>query len=97
MGYKQRVGILGPDHDGRIAEYDLETLSDPKQAIPPYDAVLLLAPRRATDTALAAALQPLIGRIPVERMREANERVSRETDQAPPAEAARLLWQAIAP
>ena len=81
--------------DGRLSEYDLVTLSDPKAAIPPYDAVLLLAPKRHADTALAAALQPLIGRIPVERMREANLMVSRQTDQAPPAEAARLLWQAI--
>ena len=30
--------------DGRIAKYDLKVLSDPKQAIPPYDAILLLAP-----------------------------------------------------
>ena len=58
--------------------------------------MLLLAPRRrSADAAFAAALQPLIGRIPVERMREANLLVSREKDQAPPAEAARRLWQAI--
>ena len=83
--------------DGRIAQYDLATLSDPKQAIPPYDAVLLAAPGRSADRALAAALQPLIGRISIARMREANLMVSRETDQAPPAEAARRLWQAIKP
>jgi osmoprotectant transport system permease protein len=81
--------------DGRIAEYDLVTLSDPQAAIPPYDAVLLLAPKRAGDSALIAALQPLIGAIPVERMRAANLLVSRETDQVPPAQAARQLWQAI--
>jgi osmoprotectant transport system permease protein len=83
--------------DGRIAEYDLVTLSDPKGAIPPYDAVLLLSPQRSSDAALIAALQPLVGRIPVERMRQANLAVSREINQAPPAEAAHLLWQAIAP
>jgi osmoprotectant transport system permease protein len=81
--------------DGRIAEYDLVTLSDPKQAIPPYDAVLLLAPKRAADVALVTALQPLIGQISIARMREANLLVSRETDQAPPAEAARRLWQGV--
>ncbi|HXJ00239.1 MAG TPA: ABC transporter permease/substrate-binding protein [Micropepsaceae bacterium] len=81
--------------DGRIAEYDLVTLSDPKAAIPPYDAILLLAPKRAADAKLVTALQPLVGHIPVERMRAANELVSRKTDQAPPAEAARSLWQAI--
>ena len=81
--------------DGRIAEYDLVTLADPRNAIPPYDAVLLLAPKRAADAALVGALQPLVGKISIERMREANLMVSRETDQAPPAEAARRLWQAI--
>ena len=81
--------------DGRIAEYDLATLDDPKRAIPPYDAVLLLAPKRAGDTALTAALQPLVGKISIARMREANLIVSRETNQAPPAEAARQLWQAV--
>ena len=81
--------------DGRIAEYELATLADPKQAIPPYDAVLLLAPKRASDARLIAALKPLIGHISIERMREANLSVSRESDQAPPAEAARRLWETI--
>jgi osmoprotectant transport system permease protein len=81
--------------DGRIAQYDLATLADPKGAIPPYDAVLLLAPKRASDSKLAAALEPLIGHISIARMREANLSVSRDTDQAPPAEAARRLWNAI--
>ena len=39
--------------DGRIAKYDLKVLADPKQAIPPYDAILLIAPagrhRRASS------------------------------------------------
>jgi osmoprotectant transport system permease protein len=81
--------------DGRISEYDLVTLGDPLAAIPPYDAILLLAPGRSDDTALTRALQPMIGKIPVERMREANLMVSRETDQVPPAEAARRLWAAV--
>jgi osmoprotectant transport system permease protein len=81
--------------DGRIAELDLVTLGDPKQAIPPYDAVLLIAPRRSSDAAFAAALKPLIGRISMERMREANLLVSREEGQAPPEEAARRLWRQV--
>ena len=81
--------------DGRIAEYDLVTLDDPRAAIPPYDAVLLLAPKRRDDAALTSALQPLVGSISVERMREANLIVSRETGQVPPAEAARRLWSAV--
>jgi len=60
--------------DGRIAQYDLLVLDDPKEAIPPYDAVLLLAPKRAKDGALAQALKPLIGAIDVTLMREANLR-----------------------
>ena len=39
--------IAGYTSDGRIAQYDL-TLDDPKAAIPPYDAILLVSPRRAT-------------------------------------------------
>lgn len=81
--------------DGRISEFDLVTLTDPLTAIPPYDAILLLAPSRGADAALTRALQPLVGRIPVERMREANLTVSRESNQTPPAEAARHLWTAV--
>ena len=33
--------------DGRIAQFDLTVLDDPKHVIPPYDAILLLAPKRA--------------------------------------------------
>ena len=54
--------IAGYTSDGRIAQFDLVVLDDPKAAIPPYDAVLLLSPRRAKDGALRAALQPLVGR-----------------------------------
>ena len=81
--------------DGEIAEYDLLTLPDPKQAIPPYDAVLLIAPKRSEDARLTGVLQPLIGRIPIERMREANLLVTGGPNQVPPEEAARRLWAAI--
>jgi osmoprotectant transport system permease protein len=80
--------IAGYTSDGRIAQFDLAVLDDPKAAIPPYDAVLLLAPRRANDTALISALQPLVGAIDVTLMREANLKASRG---ASPAEAARWL------
>jgi osmoprotectant transport system permease protein len=62
--------------DGQIAKYDLVVLDDPRHAIPPYDAILLLAPKRAEDEALIAALKPLIGAIPVELMRAANARAA---------------------
>jgi osmoprotectant transport system permease protein len=60
--------------DGQIAQYDLVTLADPKHVFPPYDAILLLAPKRAHDDRLIAALQPLVGAIDVKVMREANLR-----------------------
>jgi osmoprotectant transport system permease protein len=77
--------------DGRIAALDLVTLSDPRGALPGYDAVVLLSPRAAKDRKLIAALQPLIGAIGVERMRRANLMVDRDTDKKTPAEAARWL------
>src|SRR5512143_2810276 len=51
--------IAGYTSDGLIAKYDLVVLDDPRHAIPPYDAILLLAPKRAGDEPLKAALQPL--------------------------------------
>jgi osmoprotectant transport system permease protein len=62
--------------DGRIARYDLKVLTDPKHAIPPYDAVLLIAPKRAGDAKLIDTLKPLVGAIDVAAMREANLRAS---------------------
>ena len=62
--------------DGQIAKYDLLVLDDPRHAIPPYDAILLLSPRRAKDETLITALKPLIGAIPVALMRAANARAS---------------------
>ena len=58
--------------DGRIAAEHLAVLGDPRHAIPGYDAVVLVSPRRAGDQRLLRALEPMIGRIRVERMREAN-------------------------
>ncbi len=81
--------------DGRLAADDLVVLSDPKQAIPPYDAVILVSPRRAGDARFLAALRPLIGAIPVEAMRKANLSVDRDTDKATPEAPARALEAAI--
>jgi len=81
--------------DGRIAQYGLVTLADPKHVIPPYDAILLLSPKRSNDRALISALQPLIGKIDVEKMRRANLAVSRDDNPVSPATAARQLWKEI--
>jgi osmoprotectant transport system permease protein len=80
--------------DGRIAAQNLAVLPDPMHALPAYDAVLLVSPRRASDAALARALTPLVGMITVERMREANYMVDRDADKATPKDAARFLAQA---
>ena len=80
--------------DGRIAAQGLTVLADPKHALPSYDAVLLISPKRANDALLARALRPLVGKITVEHMREANLMVDRDTDKATPREAARFLARA---
>ncbi len=82
--------------DGRIAADNLLVLADPKRAIPAYDAVILISPRRRNDATLRAALAPLIGAIPVERMREANYMLDRDADKATVREAAQFLATGIA-
>jgi len=81
--------------DGQIATLDLAVLDDAKHAIPPYDAILLLSPRRAHDEKLIAALMPLIDAIPVEAMRAANARAAGGNTSAD--EVARWLAGQIAP
>ena len=52
--------------DGQIAKLrSASCWTIPSHAIPPYDAILLLSPRRANDEKLIAALKPLLGAIPV--------------------------------
>lgn len=77
--------------DGRIAANGFVVLSDPKGAVPSYDAMLMLTEERRNDVALVAALEPLVGAIPVETMRQANYRVDRDTDKQSPSQAARWL------
>jgi osmoprotectant transport system permease protein len=81
--------------DGRIAAEDLVVLEDPLQVVPPYDAVLLIAPARVDDVVLRRALQPLVGRIPIELMREANMLVDRDDGKATPLAAAAWLAERI--
>ncbi|MCC6202693.1 MAG: ABC transporter permease/substrate-binding protein [Gammaproteobacteria bacterium] len=77
--------------DGRIAAYDLVVLDDPRHAFPPYDAVVLLSPRVATDAAVVGALQEMLGRIDVAHMRQANLMVDRDDDKWTPDQAAGWL------
>jgi osmoprotectant transport system permease protein len=87
--------IAGYTSDGLIAKYDLVVLDDIRHAIPPYDAVLLLAPKRAADEALQAALKPLLGRIDIADMREANLRANGNDAAASPDAVARWLWEKV--
>ncbi|MGJ4960834.1 ABC transporter permease/substrate-binding protein [Bradyrhizobium sp. HKCCYLRH3061] len=87
--------IAGYTSDGLIAKYDLVVLDDPKQAIPPYDAILLLSPKRAQDRALQDALRPLLGRIDIATMQQANLRASGSDAESSPQAVARWLWAKI--
>ena len=74
--------------DGRIAAEDLVLLTDPRGALPAYDALLLVGPHRPD---LTARLAPLDGKVPVETMRAANWQVDRDTDKQTPEQAAKWL------
>jgi osmoprotectant transport system permease protein len=87
--------ITGYTSDGLIAKYDLVTLEDNRQAIPPYDAIMLLAPKRAGDAALRDALQPLLGKIDIATMREANLRASGNDANSSPDAVAKWLWEKV--
>jgi osmoprotectant transport system permease protein len=77
--------------DGRIAADNLTVLSDPKEALPSYDALIMVSPEAAKDANLVAALQPLLGAIDVAAMQEANFSVDRTQNKLSPDDAARLL------
>ncbi|MGD0190217.1 MAG: ABC transporter permease/substrate-binding protein [Rhizomicrobium sp.] len=77
--------------DGRIAQYTLKLLADPKSALPPYDAVLLVSPAHAHDATLLAALKPLIGSIDLATMQRANLSVDRDADKRTPNEVGHML------
>lgn len=84
--------IAGYTSDGLIAKYDLVVLDDPRRAIPPYDAIVLLAPKRENDSALRDALTPLLGKIDIATMREANLRASGNQTAS---DVAKWLWEKI--
>jgi osmoprotectant transport system permease protein len=81
--------------EGRIKQHDLVVLKDPKHAIPPYDAIVLVSPKRANDEKLANALKPLLGAISVDLMREANLRADGKGGKSSPDEIARWMWGEI--
>jgi osmoprotectant transport system permease protein len=80
--------------DGRIAAFDLVVLEDPRQAIPPYDAVVLLSPEAAADPDVVATMRPLLNAISGDTMRRANMMV--DVDALEVAEAAEFLDGSVA-
>jgi osmoprotectant transport system permease protein len=82
--------------DGRIAADHLVVLTDPKQAVPHYDALLLVSPAHAHDERFLAALRPLLGAVPVEDMRTANYMVDRDSGKSTPEAAAQWLAGRVA-
>ena len=88
--------IAGYTSDGLIAKYDLVVLDDTRHAIPPYDAIVLLAPKRAGDQALqrgaaAAARQDRYRR----HARGQSARRRQRRDASSPDAVARWLWEKI--
>jgi len=81
--------------DGRLAAFDLVVLEDPRQVIPPYDAVLLLGPRVAHDRGLVRTLAPLVRGVDLATMQRANQSV--DVEGGPIDDAAALLRGAIQP
>jgi osmoprotectant transport system permease protein len=70
--------IVAYTSDGRIPAYELELLGDPRRALPPYDALLLLSPEAAKRPGFREALEPLTGAVSQEAMQQANLRVDVE-------------------
>ena len=82
--------------DGRVAADRLRVIEDTRGAFPSYDALVLVSPQAAQDKRLVRALEPLVGAISVEAMREANFSVDRLENKRSPAQAARELAAKIA-
>ncbi len=77
--------------DGRLAGGTLAVLEDVKRAVPSYDAVILISPKRGDDEVLRRALAPLIGAVSVEKMRQAHFMLDRDSDKSSIGEAVRFL------
>lgn len=87
--------IAGFSSDGRFTVYDLLILDDPRHAIPPYDAVLLLNEQVADHEELIEALSVLVHGIDPDTMRQANYMVDRDEDKKTVQYAANWLLEQI--
>ena len=95
VGNRQVDVISAYSTDGWIVDYKLRVLSDPRQSLPPYDAVLLLSPQAAKNKKLVVALMGLITNIDDDLMRRANKIV--DVDGGSIEDAAEFLFRELSP
>ena len=81
--------------DCRIAAHELLVLADPKQAVPPDDAILPASPEASKNPALIDALSGLVNKIDDDLMCETNR--AGEVDGETPESGARNLLATIQP
>ncbi|QKM62453.1 ABC transporter permease/substrate-binding protein [Polynucleobacter antarcticus] len=81
--------------DGRIKAQNLRVLTDPLNAAPTYDALILIAPKRVNDEFLRRALLPMVSAIDVRQMQEANYMVDRDVNKSTVNKAAQFLENQI--
>jgi len=88
----RQVDVIGAySSDGRIDSYDLIALADDRQAVPPYDAVILARPGLAAEQPeVVHALARLEGALSPEAMRRLNGAVDQRRE-SPRAAARRFL------
>jgi osmoprotectant transport system permease protein len=79
--------------DGRIPAFDLTLLQDDQHVFPPYDAIILLSSRAASDERVLDALSPLLESIDAATMARANMRV--DVEGGTPEKAAGMLDEQI--
>ncbi|MEM9085590.1 MAG: ABC transporter permease/substrate-binding protein [Pseudomonadota bacterium] len=93
---READAISAYSSDGRLAADTYILLDDPREALPSYDAMLMLSPRIGDNPQVIAAIEPLIGAIDVQTMQETNFSVDREDEnKVSPETAARQLAEKI--
>ena len=93
---READAISAYSSDGRLAADTYILLDDPREALPSYDAMMMLSPRIGDNAQAIAALEPLIGAIDVRTMQETNFSVDREdAEKVSPETAARQLAEKI--
>ncbi len=79
--------------DGRIAAYELVLLEDPRNAMLPYDSLLLASPLAGKDQQLMSLMEALTNRISDQDMQQANKIV--DVDGGTISDAAAYLRQIV--